>query len=444
MSITQLKRILGAVLEAAFFVSFCNVNIMKTGGEILAVLEYMEKEKGISRSSMIRTIAEAIRSAAIKSINAGFDVRVNINPKTGALQAWSILEITDSVSDPQAQIHISKALELDPNAKIGGTIEKEIDPALLGRIAAQGARQAIFQDIRQFEREQLYDEYKNSIGDIVHGTVTRQDSGNIYVDLGKTEAILPYRERIPGEEYKTGDRIRCLLMKIDQTTKDTDFILSRTHTRFVRRLLEIEVSEISDGTVEICSIAREPGYRTKVTVRSADPKVDPVGSCVGTRGIRIRSIVKELNGEKIDIIRYFDDPVEMLQEAIHPAIPRNIKVDRENKQIYFEVAEEDLAVAIGKRGLNARLTSRLMGWKLDIKKAASEKEKQINQRIQQATVGLNNIPGIDSVMAQRLVACGFVDLDVFDDVSVEDLQDAGFSEEESILILENIKNIKHS
>ncbi|MDR1435190.1 MAG: transcription termination factor NusA [Puniceicoccales bacterium] len=417
---------------------------MKTGSEILAVLEYMEKEKGIPRGNMIQTIADAIRSAAMKSITAGYDVRVEINPKTGHLQAWSILEVVDSVSDQQAQMHVFKAKEINPNAGVGDIIEREIDPALLGRIAAQGARQAITQGIRHFEREKLYEDFKNSIGDIVSGIVRHQDAGNIYVELGKSEAVLPYRERIPGEEYIPGDRIRCLLLKIEQTPHGPEVILSRSHGRFVRRLLEIEVTEIADGMVEICSMAREPGYRTKIAVHSRDPKVDAVGSCVGTRGVRIHSIVKELGGEKIDVIRYFENPVEFLQEAIHPAIPRNVRIDENHRQISFEVAEGDLAVAIGKRGLNARLTSRLMNWKLDIKKAETEKEKNLNRKIQQATAGLNNIPGIDSDLAQRLVACGFTGVDVFDDVNLEDLRDAGFSEEEAQLVLENIKNFKSS
>jgi N utilization substance protein A len=403
----------------------------------------MEKEKGIPRRDMIQTITDAIRSAAVKSINAGYDIRIEINPKTGHLQAWSLLEVVDSVSDNQAQIHVSKAKEIDPHVGVGDVIEKEIDPAFLGRIAAQGARQAITQGIRHFERGKLYEDFKNSVGDIVNGIVRHQDSGNIYVELGKAEAILPYRECIPGEEYVSGDRIRCLLLKIEQTPRGPEVILTRSHGRFVRRLLEIEVTEIADGTVEICGMAREPGYRTKVAVRSSDPKVDAVGSCVGTRGVRIRSIVKELGGEKIDVIRYFDDPIDFLQEAIHPAIPRNIFVDEDNRQISFEVAEEDLAVAIGKRGLNARLTSRLMNWKLDIKKAETEKEKNLNRKIQQATEGLNNIPGIDDELAQRLVACGFTHIDVFDDVSLEDLKDAGFSEEDSRLVLEHINKIKN-
>ncbi|MDR3317344.1 MAG: transcription termination factor NusA [Puniceicoccales bacterium] len=417
---------------------------MKTGSEILAVLEYMEKEKGIPRTLLIQTIADAIRSAALKSINAGYDVRVDINPKTGHLQAWSVLEVVDSISDPSAQIHVSKAKYINPTANVGDVIEKEIDPAFLGRIAAQSARQAITQGIRHFEREKLYDDFKNSVGDVISGIVRRQDNGNIYIELGKSEATLPNKERIPGEEYMPGDRVCCLLLRIDHNPYGPEIILSRSHPKFVRRLLELEVTEIADNTVEIYNMAREPGYRTKIAVHSTDPKVDAVGSCVGARGVRIRSIVKELGGEKIDIIRYFEDPIEFLQEAIHPAIARNICVDADNRQISFEVGEEDLAVAIGKRGLNARLTSRLMNWKLDIKKAESEKEKKLNKKIQQATAGLNNIPGIDGDLAQRLVACGFTDLEVFDDVAPEDLQDAGFSSEEAQFILENIKNFRDS
>jgi N utilization substance protein A len=216
----------------------------------------MEKEIGIPRGDMIQTIAEAIRSAALKSVNAGYDIRVEINPKTGSLKAWAILEVVDSVSDPQAQIHVSKAKEINPDIDVSQVIEKEIDPAFLGRIAAQGARQAITQGIRHFEREKLYEDFKSSIGDIVSGVVRHQDSGNIYVELGKAEAILPYRERIPLEEYVPGDQIRCLLLKIEQSSHGPDIVLSRSHWRFVRRLLEIEVTEIADGTGEIYAMAQ--------------------------------------------------------------------------------------------------------------------------------------------------------------------------------------------
>ncbi|MDR2735530.1 MAG: transcription termination factor NusA [Puniceicoccales bacterium] len=417
---------------------------MRTSGEILAVLEYMEKEKGICRSDMINTIAEAIRTAAMKSINNAQDIRVEINPKTGHIQAWTVLEVVDSVSDMHSEIHISKAREINPALQVGDIFEKEIDLAYLGRITAQNAKQAIMSDVKHFEKEKIYEKYKNQVKDIVTCVVRRQDSGNIYVDLDSTEAIMPYRERIPGEEYIPGDRIRCLLLKIEQTSHGPELVVSRASVCFVKKLLEIEVTEIADGTVEIVSMAREAGYRTKVAVTSKDPKVDAVGACVGTRGARIRSIVKELGGEKIDIIRYTDNPEDFLKEAIHPAIPRNVFVDRSNRQIYFEVSNDDLAVAIGKRGLNARLTSKLMNWKLDIRKLAEGQQPSIYEKISQAAEGLNGVPGIDDEMAKRLVAAGFVSVDVFDDVGVGDLLNSGFSEEEARFVLEKIKQFELS
>lgn len=413
---------------------------MSTGSQILSVLEYMEKEKGISRSDMIETISEAIRTAAMKSINAGHDVRIDINPRTGNLQAWAIFEVVDSVSDPKTQIHISKALLLDEYAEIGSVIEKEIDPALLGRIAAQTTRQAIMQRIRAFEREKLYDDFKSRVGDIVSGTVRNTESGNVYIDVNGAEGIMPLRECIRGEEFSIGERIRCLLLKIDHLSRDAELILSRSHVNFVRRLLEIEVSEIADGSVTIKGIAREAGYRTKLCVDTNDKNIDPVGACVGTRGVRIKSIVRELNGEKIDVIRYYDDPEKLLYEAIKPAIPKNIRIDHDSRRIYFEVSEGDLAVAIGKRGLNARLTSRMMNWRLDISKENEAPRENFGEKLERAVAGLNGIPGIDDEAAQQLVAIGITDIDAFEGVELDDLIAAGFEEEAAKKILDSVEN----
>ncbi|MDR0351413.1 MAG: transcription termination factor NusA [Puniceicoccales bacterium] len=417
---------------------------MKSSADILAVLEYMEREKGINRNDMINTIANAIRTAAMKSINDTQDIRVEINPKTGQLHAWMVMEVVDSVSDIQSEIHISKAREIDPTLQVGDIFEKEIDPSYLGRIAAQSARQAIVGGIRHFEKEKIYESYRSRVGDIVTCSVRRHDSGNIYVELDSNEAVMPYKERIPGEEYISGDKIRCLLLKIDQTPHGPELVVSRANSKFVRRLLEIEIAEIADGTVEIMSMAREPGYRTKIAVLSKDPKVDAVGACVGTRGVRVRSIVKELGGEKVDVIRYTDSPEEFLKEAIHPATPRNISVNDDDRQIYFEVSNDDLAIAIGKRGLNAKLTSKLMNWKLDIRKLNDGKSSSISEKISQAAKGLNHVPGIDDEMAKRLVSAGFVSVEVFDDVGVDDLLNSGFSEEEACFVLEKIKQFELS
>lgn len=406
--------------------------------EILSVLQYMEKEKGIPREDMISAISAAIISSAQKGYGPSQNLKVDIDPKTGALKAWNILSIVDSVSDPASEIHIEKARELKPNAQIGQTFEKEIDPSHLGRIAAQAAKQAIVQRIRQFEKDRLYEDFKSSIGDIVSGIVRRRDRSDLIIDLGKTEAVLPANERIPGEDYSPGERIRCLLLNIESTSRGPELILTRSHPNFVKRLFELEVSEIADGTVSIKAIARDPGYRTKIAVQTNDPKVDPVGACVGSRGARVKTIVRELGGEKVDIIRYFADPKKMLEEAISPAVPKNIKVDEQNRRIYFEVAEKELSILIGRKGQNAKLTSKLINLHLDIGKESSG-EARFEEHMQRAVAGINQIPGISDDEAQILVNNGFTSVEAFEDVNTNDLVDLGFSEEQANNIIAKVK-----
>ena len=407
--------------------------------EILSVLEYMEKEKGIARDAMIQAIASAIASAAQKSINTTNEIRVEINPKSGALKAWNQLEVVDSVGDNQREIHIDKARQIDSEAAVGSVIETEVDPAFLGRIAAQAARQAILQRIRQFEKDRIFDDFKDTVGDIVTGTVRRRERGDLLIDLGKAEAILPARERITGEDYAPGESIRCLLLKIEQSNRGPEIILSRSNINFVRRLFDVEVTEISDGTVKIEAMAREAGYRTKIAVSSTDSKVDPVGACVGSRGTRVKTIVRELGGEKIDIIRYDNDPIRLLEEALKPAVPKDIELNEEEHRIHFNVIEDDLSIAIGRKGLNAKLTSRLLGWKLDIGKKEIE-AVGFSQKVAKAVEGINLIPGIEPDIAERLVAIGLVSADAFEGVSSTDLLDAGFSEEEASNILSKVQN----
>ncbi len=411
--------------------------------EILSVLEYMEKEKGIDRHDMISAITTAIKNAAQKGVHAGQELKIDINPRTGALHAWSLLNVVDSVSNHETEIHLQKAREINPEAQLNDILEKELDPAYLGRIAAQTARQAIMQRIRQFEKERIFDDYKDQVGDIVSGTVRRKDRDNLMIDLGKAEAIMPYRERIPGEEYAPGERIRCLLLRIENSNRGPELILSRASLKFVRRLLDLEVTEIADGTVTIEGMAREPGYRTKITVNSTDPKVDPVGACVGARGARVKSVVRELGGEKIDIIRYYPDNQKMLEEALKPAIPRNIQIDEQKRRIYFEVSDDDLSVTIGRKGLNAKLTSRLLGWKLDI---AKEEKKDLNfdELKQKAVSGIYQIPGIEESLAKRLVDIGINSPAAFEGVTAGDLVDEGFTEDEANLIINEAQKFASS
>src|ERR1043166_929494 len=292
--------------------------------EILSVLEYMEKEKGIPRSDMIATIANALKTAAQKGVNSGQELKIEISPKNGQLKAWAVLKVVDSVSDPKLEIHVEKAQAIKPGVQIGDILEKEINPSELGRIAAQTARQAVMQKLRQFEKDRIYDDYKDQVGNIVTGTVRRRERNDLFIDLGKAEAVMPAKEQVPGEEYQPGEPIRCLVMEIQSTPRGPEIILTRARPKFVRRLFELEVTEVADGTVKIEAFAREPGYRTKIAVTSKDPKVDPVGACVGARGARVKTIVRELGGEKIDIIKYYSDPREMIIEALKPAVPREI------------------------------------------------------------------------------------------------------------------------
>ncbi len=402
--------------------------------EILSVLEYMEKEKGIGRADMIAAIVNAIKAAALKGVNSGQELKIEINPKNGQLKAWSVLKVVDSVSNSRTEIHVEKAQAVKPGAVLGELLEKEIDPATLGRIAAQTARQAVMQRLRQFEKERIYDDFKDMVGNIVTGTVRRKERSDIFIDLGKAEAVLPGKEQVPGEEYQPGDRIRCLLLDIENSPRGPELVLSRATPRFVRRLFEVEVTEIADGTVKIETFAREPGYRTKMTVTSKDPKVDPVGACVGARGARVKTIVRELNGEKIDIINYFADPKQMVIEALRPAVPRELHFDEKNRRILVRVVADDLAVAIGKGGKNVRLTSRLLGWRLEV-------EEFKTQATDPRAVGIATLVstfGFDSGLAGRLFAIGVTSPAAFEGMSVEDLVGANFTQDEAEAILARV------
>ncbi len=402
--------------------------------EILTVLEYMEKERGIARADMIAAIVNAIKAAALKGVNSGQELKIEINPRNGQLKAWSILKVTDSVSDPKLEIALEKAQALKPGVLVGDLIEREINPSELGRIAAQTARQAVMQKLRQFEKDRIYDDYKDMVGNIVTGTVRRKERNDIFVDLGKSEAVLPGREQVPGEEYQPGDRIRAILLAIESTPRGPELILSRGSPKFVRRLFEVEVGEIADGTVKIEAFAREPGYRTKIAVTSTDPKVDPVGACVGARGARVKTIVRELNGEKVDIINWFADPKQMVLEALKPAVPREIVLDDRSKRILLKVATEDLAIAIGKKGQNARLTSRLIGWRIDIE----EHRSVVVDPRAQASRSLVETFGIEAALAERLVSVGINSPAAFEGVDAEALVEAGFSAEEAASIMQRV------
>ncbi|HEV2096029.1 MAG TPA: transcription termination factor NusA [Chthoniobacterales bacterium] len=399
--------------------------------EFIAMLDYLERERGIKREILLEAVSNALLSASKKSIGASRDLHIDINPKTGEIKALASMLVVEKVTNPQDEITLSQARKLKAEAAIGETIEMEVTPRNFGRIAAQTAKQAMMQRIRQVEKEMIYEEFKDRAGEIVSGTVRRFDRSDVILDLGKFEAIMPQRERVVVEDYNIGDRLRAYVVAVENGIRGPEIIVSRSHPNFVRRLFELEVSEIADGTVEIRGIAREAGYRTKIAVTSVNDRVDPVGACVGMRGSRVKNIVRELNNEKVDIIRWSSDPKDYVLEALKPAKVKNLVFDTEKKSVQISVDEDQLSLAIGKKGQNARLTSRLTGWEINIDKDTTATH-QVEQKVAQAAQTLATGLPITAEQALTLVTSGFTNLEGLHDADVQDLVDIlGVNEEKA-------------
>lgn len=388
--------------------------------ELLAVAEHMERERGIDRETLIEAIESALVSAAKKSVDQYDEMRVEIDRKTFAIKAFAQKKVVDKVLDEDREVSSWEAAKVAPGTEVGDLIEVEVTPQDFGRIAAQTAKQAITHKIRQAEKSRVFDEYKDRVGDIVSGTVRRFDRSDVVIDLGRAEAILPSRERVPTEEYQIGDRIRTYIQAVRLGTHGPEIILSRSHPDFVRRLFEIEVTEISDETVIIKGIAREAGFRSKVAVHSADSKIDPVGACVGMRGIRVKNIVRELGGEKIDIVRWSDDIKTLVTNALAPARLSKVLIDEDTKSVSVIVDGDQLSLAIGKKGQNARLTAKLTGWKIDIQK--DEDDMDFSEKVELAINNLSRIDGIEREHAELLVQSGFLTVEGLLAAEVEDLE----------------------
>jgi N utilization substance protein A len=396
--------------------------------ELLAVFDFYEREKGIPRDKMVEALANAILTAARKVIGPARELRIDIDPAKGTIKAIAKLLVVEEVTQPYEEISIAVARKIAKKQKlasepaVGDEIDVEVTPNDMGRIAAQTARQAMMQRIRQEEKELIYKEFKDRAGDIVHGTVRRFEKSDVIMDLGKFEGVIPKKERVTTEDYSIGDRLRLYVVAVENGARGPEIILSRAHPNFVKRLFESEVSEIADRTVEIRSIAREAGYRTKIAVFSADPKVDPVGACVGMRGARVKNIVRELNNEKVDIIKWSDDPKAFLKDALKPAQigDDKITVDPVNRRVFVRVREEDLSKAIGRHGQNVRLTKNLMGWDVQVEKDESAHEK-FEGRVHGAASDLAARLGIDTEMAENLVRNGLVSPDVIATAEAEDI-----------------------
>ncbi len=392
-----------------------------SSNELLAVIENMEKERGITRGALIEMVKTALLSASKKSMGPANNVRFDIDEKNLSIKSFAQVEVVEHVQDRNKQITLSEAWTTNPKASVGDVIEVEITPKKFGRIAAQTAKQAIVQNIRQAEKEIVVKEYQDRVGDIVSGSIARIDRNDIIVDIGRVEAIMPARECVQTEEYQNGDRVRAYLLSVHDRVSGYHLVLSRSHPNFVKRLFELEISEIADGTVEIKGIAREAGYRTKIAVMTNDEKVDPVGACVGMRGMRVKNIIRELLGEKIDIVRWHQDIKTYATNALSPAKLRQVIVDENTHKVTVIADSDQLSLAIGKRGQNARLTSKLLGWKIDIQK--NKDDVSFEEKVAMAIENLTYINGINQEKAERLVRAGFLTVEGIMEADLKDLRE---------------------
>ena len=425
--------------------------------DIKALIDYYEREKGLSREKILLALESAFLSAYRKMVPGSGSInylRAEINVDKGKVRIFADLEVVpdEEYSDKFNQIPLSLAVKLDKNAVLHDLLPTNITPKGFGRIAVQTARQTMLQKLLDAEKEMLYDEFKDRAGDLVTGTIRRFEKGDIFVDLGKFEGVMTSRERVPNEDYSVGDRMRFYVVEVRTEARGPEVILSRSHPNLVRRLFESEVVEIGDQTVEIHGIAREAGYRTKVAVISHDEKVDPVGACVGMRGARVKNIVRELNNEKVDILEWTEDPVTFVREALSPVEPREITVDEEARKIFVIVQDDkDLSKAIGRRGQNARLTSRLMGWDVQVrvfdvqeaeKRQSQAAAEEVMRQCQAAAKTLSEQLEIPEETAMGLVTMGGTDLVALTGFEASDIAESmGIPAEEAAQILNKARDL---
>jgi len=366
------------------------------------VIEQVSKEKGIDRQIIVGAIEEAMLSAAKRTFGPDKNIEAQFNSELGEVELFEIKTVVEAIEDPENQVLLDEAREtLDPDAQIGDELLAKLPAEKFGRIAAQAAKQNIIQRVRDAERDSIYNEFKGRKGELVSGTVQRFEKKNIIVNLGRTDAILPEKEQIPRERYRQGDRIRAYIIDVDLATKGPQIVLSRTHPGLLVKLFEQEVPEIYEGIVEVKGAAREPGGRAKIAVSSNDDDVDPVGACVGMRGTRVQAVVQELRNEKIDIVPWVSEPAEYVCRALAPAKVSKIIVDEDEQGMEVIVPDDQLSLAIGRKGQNVRLASRLTGWRLDVR---SESEAEDEAR--RARASLISVEGIGAAMADQLYQSG--------------------------------------
>jgi N utilization substance protein A len=389
------------------------------GIDLLQVIEQIGREKGIDPAVLIDAVGAAILSASRKTLGPVQDLRVEFDKPSRGFKLYAVRKVVEKGLNPKVEISVEEAQQVSPGAKPGDEIRAEVKVGGFGRIAAQTAKQVIIQRVREAERESIFQSFKARQGELVNGVVQRVVKGNVIVNLGKAEAILPVRERLPREDVRIGDRVRAYVLDVKKSAKGSQIILSRTHPGLLAKLFEIEVPEIYEGIVEIKAVARDAGERAKVAVASRDGNVDPVGACVGYRGSRIQAIVRELMGEKIDVIAWKDDPAAFVRNALAPAEIGSVEIDAEAHTLKVLVADGQLSLAIGKKGQNARLAAKLLGWKVDIKSRGElQKESEARSKAEFEAVAavagrtatildsLAELSGVGEKLAARLVDAG--------------------------------------
>ncbi len=389
------------------------------GIDLLQVIEQVGREKEIDSAVLIEAVSAAILSASRKTLGTALDLRVEFDQHSRCFKLYAVRKVVEQIVNPHVEISIDEAQQRSPGAQPGDEIKSEVPAKEFGRIAAQTAKQVIIQRVKEAERESVFQAFRARVGELVGGVVQRVAKGNVIINLGKAEAILPPREQLPREDYRVGDRVRAYVLDVKRLPRGSQIVLSRTHPGLLAKLLEIEVPEIYEGIVEIKAVARDAGERAKVAVTSRDSNVDPVGACVGYRGSRIQAIVRELMGEKIDVIAWKDDPASFVRSALAPAEIESVEVVQETHILHVLVADGQLSLAIGKRGQNARLAAKLVGWKVDVK-GRGEVQKEPKEQVQPAldvaapTVEspadagppLAGLPGVGEKLADRLIEAG--------------------------------------
>jgi len=405
--------------------------------QLARIIEQVSKDKGISHEVLIGVLEEAMEAAARRKYGEVRDIEAQFNPDSHEVELFEFKEVVEEVEDDEIEITLDNGRQLDPDVEVGDSLGIKIDISEFGRIAAQTAKQVIIQKVRDAERENVFEEYKDRRGELITGIVRRFEKGAIIVDLGKADAVLPSREQVHTESYRQGDRIQAYILDIARNTRGPQIILSRTHANLLVKLFEMEVPEIYEGIVEIKEAMREPGQRAKIAVASRDSDVDPVGACVGMKGSRVQAVVQELRGEKIDIIPWSIDPARFVCSAIAPAVVTKVIIDEESHTMELVVPDDQLSLAIGRRGQNVRLAAQLTGWKIDI-----HSETRIQEMNEQAREDLARLTTLNEVQREILIRYGFRSLQDVADAEPDDLIDTlGLEQEKAQSVLDEADDL---